>query len=79
MEAIRHIQTVENGFIHVNLPERFWGQEVEIIVLPAPQTIPPVESKHSLRGCLKQYAQPALIAQEPDAWPLAASDKHESR
>lgn len=79
MEAIRHIQTVENGVIHVQLPERFWGQEVEIIVLPAPQTIQPVRGRHSLRGCLKQYAQPDLIAQESEAWPAAASDKHEPR
>lgn len=40
MEAIRHIQTVENGEIHLQLPQQFWGQEVEIIVLPAPQQIP---------------------------------------
>ena len=38
MEAIRHIQTVKNGEIHLQLPQQFWGQEVEIIVLPAPQT-----------------------------------------
>ncbi|TCT19689.1 hypothetical protein [Thiobaca trueperi] len=79
MEAIRQIQTVENGTVHIQLPELFWGREVEIIVLPAPQSIQPVKSSHSLRGCLKQYAQPDLIAQEPDAWPVTASEKHEPR
>ena len=33
MEAIRSIQTVNNGEIHLQLPKQFWGQEVEIIVL----------------------------------------------
>lgn len=36
MEAIRNIQTVKNGEVHLQLPQQFWGQEVEIIVLPAP-------------------------------------------
>lgn len=80
MEAIRHIQTVENGEIHLQLPKQFWGQEVEIIVLPAPQQPPqPVSSKKSLRGCLKRYAKPELMAQEQDAWPTVVSEKHEHR
>lgn len=37
MEAIRSIQTVKNGEIHLQLPKQFWGQEVEIIVLTSPQ------------------------------------------
>jgi len=37
VEAIRSIQTVANGEIHLQLPKQFWGQEVEIIVLPSPQ------------------------------------------
>ena len=73
MEAIREIQTVENGEIHLRLPEQFWGQEVEIIVLTAPQA----DSRHvtpskSLRGCLKHYAKPELIPQEQYAWETAA-------
>jgi len=80
MEAIRKIQTVENGEIHLQLPKQFWGQEVEIIVLSAPeQTLQPVIRKKSLRGCLKHYAKPDLIAQEQDAWQSAVSEKHEHR
>jgi hypothetical protein len=80
MEAIRSIQTVENGEIHLQLPKQFWGQEVEIIVLPAPQqTPPPIPRKKSLRGCLSRYAKLDLITQEQDAWPTVASEKHESR
>lgn len=80
MEAIRKIQTVENGEIHLQLPKQFWGQEVEIIVLSASeQTLQPVIRKKSLRGCLRRYAKPDLIAQEQDAWPAAVSEKHERR
>lgn len=33
MEAIRRIQTVQNGEVHLQLPKQYWGQVVEIIVL----------------------------------------------
>jgi hypothetical protein len=80
MEAIRSIQIVENGEISLQLPKRFWGQEVEIIVLPLPQqTPPPITRKKSLRGCLKHYAKPNLIPQEQDAWQTMVSDNYEHR
>lgn len=73
MEAIRSIQTVENGEIYLHLPKQFWGQEVEIIVLPLPQqTLQPIARKKSLRGCLIQYAKPDLIPQEQDVWQTVA-------
>ncbi|WP_347989541.1 hypothetical protein [Methylomonas sp. AM2-LC] len=37
MEAIRNILTVKNGEVHLQLPQQFWGQEVEIIVLAMQQ------------------------------------------
>ena len=80
MEAIRKIQTVTNGEIHLKLPPQFWGQAVEIIVLPAPQAIAQSPAgKKSLRGRLKSYANPDLIAQEQEAWQAVAREKHESR
>ena len=80
MEAIRHIQSVENGEIHLRLPQRFWGQEVEIIVLPAPRAAESaIPAKRSLRGGLKTYANPGLMAQEDDAWALALGTKYEPR
>lgn len=68
MEAIRNIQTVKNGEVHLQLPKQFWGQEVEVIVLAMqqPATLPP--HKKSLRGALKQYANPALMDKEQSAW-----------
>ena len=52
MEAIRKIETVKDGQVHLQLPKQFWGQEVEIIVLSAPQQVSTMRKK-SLRGCLK--------------------------
>lgn len=80
MEAIRNIQTVTNGEVHLQLPQQFWGQEVEIIVLSAPlANAQPLTNKRSLRGSLKPYARPELIATEQDAWQAAAGGKHEPR
>lgn len=80
MEAIRNIQIVKNGEVHLQLPQQFWGQEVEIIVLPAPRTATQSSAqKRNLRGSLKAYARPELIAQEQEAWQTAAGEKHEPR
>ena len=80
MEAIRHIQTVKNGQVHLQLPKQFWELEVEIIVLPVSQYIKQSATpKKSLRGCLKCYAKPELIAQEQDAWQTAVGEKYEHR
>ncbi len=81
MEAIRSIQTVANGTIYLQLPKQFWGQEVEIIVIPSLQQVmqQPTTRKKSLRGSLKRYAKPALMAQEQDAWQSVASEKYAHR
>ena len=80
MEAIRSIQVVADGVIHLQLPKQFWGQEVEIIVLPAPKHMMQTSTrKKSLRGSLKRYANPALMAQERDAWQAALGEKYAPR
>ena len=76
MQAIRTIQTVKEGQVHVHLPMQFWGQQVEIIVLSASQQEHRAIQKKSLRGCLRQYANPALIAREHEAWQDAVSEKY---
>jgi hypothetical protein len=80
MEAIRKIQSVENGQIHLQLPEQFWGQDVEIIVLAVQPTATATASKvkNSLRGSLKCYADPAKMEIEPSAWldSVEESDEH---
>jgi hypothetical protein len=77
MQAIRKIQTVENGELRVQLPPQFWGQQVEIIVLSTPQQEQEGHPrKPSLRGCLHHYANPSLISREHKAWQDAVSDKY---
>ena len=80
MDAMRVIQKVENGQVCLQLPDCFWGQEVEIIVLRASSAAAPdaTASRNSVRGSLKRYAKPELISSESEAWALAASAKHES-
>lgn len=68
MEAIREIKMVKNGEVHLQLPKQFWGKEVEVIVLAMQQPAMPPVSKKSLRGSLKRYANPALMAEEQTAW-----------
>ena len=80
MEAIRSIQTVANGAVYLQLPRQFWGQEVEIIVLPSvKQAMQPSTRKKSLRGSLKRYANPALMEQEQDAWQASVGEKYAPR
>ena len=79
MEAIREIHTVKEGEVRVHLPAQFWGQQVEIIVLPAPRQKQSFSPKKSLRGCLHQYANPALIAKESEAWQETVSEKYDVR
>jgi hypothetical protein len=76
MNALRTVQQVHDGQIHLHLPKQFWGQQVEIIVLSAVQQEDRQEAAASLRGCLRQYADPSLASQEDAAWPAAAEEKH---
>jgi hypothetical protein len=78
MEAIRTIQTVTEGEVHLTLPKSFWGKQVEIIVLAtnlADQ--PPSKGKKSLRGALGHYAKPERMADESNAWLESVKDNHE--
>jgi hypothetical protein len=77
MEAIREIQTVKNGVVQLQLPQQFWGREVEIIVLATQPTVTQSTAKKSLRGALKHYANPALMEKEQSAWLDSAGDNDE--
>lgn len=77
MEAIRNIQIVKNGEVHLQLPKQFWGQEVEVIVLAMQHPAKPQLIKKSLRGALKQYANPALMDKESSAWLDSAGENDE--
>jgi|GEM_PF-1765573 len=69
MQAIRTIQNITQGELHLSLPESFWGKQVEIIILTTDTQEPqPLNPRKSLRGALKQYAKPERIADESAAW-----------
>ena len=76
MKALRTLKQVQNGQVNLHLPKQFWGQQVEIIVLSVAQQKEREEAGTSLRGCLRQYANPSLAAQEEGAWGAAAEEKH---
>jgi hypothetical protein len=77
MFAIREIQTVENGELHLQLPQEFWGKSVEVIVLSATIDPTPIPKK-SLRGILKQFAQPERLTQEKMAWQSVLEEKYDT-
>ncbi len=74
MNAIHTVQTAHNGLINIQLPEKYWGKEVEIIVLPVQHKN--TTQKKSLRGCLSQYANPTLTDSENNAWLTVMEEKH---
>ena len=78
MKALRTLKQVQNGQVNLHLPKQFWGQQVEIIVLSVAQEKGHEEAGTSLRGCLRQYANPSLAAQEEEAWAATAEEKHGS-
>ena len=79
MQAIREILTVEQGQVTLHLPHTLWGQQIEIIVLPVQQQDPQSFPKKDLRGCLRQYAKPELMATEQAAWLEAVREKYVPR
>ncbi|GHT35595.1 hypothetical protein FACS189427_05220 [Planctomycetales bacterium] len=65
----------------LDLPSELLGQDVEVIVLPSvkqPQE-KPVAGKPfvSIKGALKEYANPEIRKHERDAWANAAIEKEE--
>lgn len=62
-----------------HLPPAFWGQQVEIIIVPTRNQNEKIFRKKNLRGCLRQYAKPDLIGREAEAWQDAVKEKHVPR
>ncbi len=59
-----------------NLPESLRNRNVEVIILPASVAKDDKRRRKSLKGSLRQYANPDLIPLEKEAWPEAAAEKH---
>ncbi len=79
MEAIRTIIDAERLVTVIDLPESMRNREVEVIVLLRADEKKEHDDRHALRslkGCLHEFADPALQALEEGAWERAAVEKH---
>jgi len=75
MEAVREIIDADSLMPVIALPDYMKNQKVEVIVLSiSPETTrKPVKS---MKGFLREYANPALIEKEKDAWGIAVKEKY---
>jgi hypothetical protein len=76
MEAYREIIDASRLMSVMNIPNRLQNSRVEVIVLPLQSATTLVQSAESMMGCLKDYANPALIEQEKSAWELHLKEKY---
>jgi hypothetical protein len=59
-----------------DLPNALMGGKVEVIILPVQEPHITSVKKGSAFGCLRQFADPSLIAGEHGAWERAAIEKY---
>lgn len=78
MESFRYISTIQSGRLVIENLGQFSGKKVEIVITPLDdnQHRQSDEPRHKVRGSLKAYANPSLIAQEESAWAVAIGEKH---
>jgi len=74
MKAIRKIIDANQLSSIIDLPDTMRNQKVEIIILPTTENI---HQPQSMKGILKKYANPKLIAQEKSAWENAIIKKYD--
>jgi hypothetical protein len=79
MEAVRTTIDAERLATVIDLPESMRHREVEVIVLLQTEEKKKNEDRQALRnlkGCLNEYADPALKELEEGAWERAAVEKY---
>jgi hypothetical protein len=76
MEAIRKIIDAQHLLTIIDLPEHMKDGRVELIILPIAESEPRVSATKSMKGFLREYANPSLAEQEKEAWGRVAADKH---
>ncbi|GHT10235.1 hypothetical protein AGMMS4956_01260 [Bacteroidia bacterium] len=76
METIREIMDVERLGTVMSIPTWMQNIKVEVIVLPLVQKNTAVHKPKSMMGFLKNYANPALVKQEKDAWAIHLQEKY---
>ena len=78
MEAIRKIVESSKLLSVMDLPESMRIGRLEIIVMPLIDESKPKESKKSMKGFLKDFADPSLVMKEKGAWERSVIDKYGS-
>ena len=69
MEVIRKILNVDTLSPIINLPWKSKDMKVEVIIIPLMEKESQgIISFKKLKGCLKEYANPALLEKESTAW-----------
>ena len=70
MEVVRKIVSADVLSPFIDLPWRYKGLQVEVIIKPQIKEKPRQHevSVEILEGCLKEYANPALWEKEQNAW-----------
>ena len=68
MEAIRKIVDSAKLSSVIELPKSMQLGRVEIIVMPLLDEKHSPKSAKSMKGVLKNFANPTLVAQEKDVW-----------
>jgi hypothetical protein len=76
MEMIRKIMPAQQLLPIMHIPPQMKNSQVEVIVLPMIGTKEPAHVARNMKGYLKQYANPALIEQEKNAWTINVKEKH---
>ncbi|MCL2073891.1 MAG: hypothetical protein FWH18_08225 [Marinilabiliaceae bacterium] len=74
MEAIRTIVNADVLAPIINLPWQSNYKKVEIFVMPIKEKLS-LKSK-SMKGCLKEYANPTLWDEESSAWENHIAEKY---
>jgi len=62
-----------------DLPISLRNRNVEVIIMPADNVGDQTHTRKSTKGCLKKYANPALIQLEKNAWAKAVEEKYADR
>ena len=77
MEAVRKIVDADVLSPAIDLPWKTKNMQVEVIVFPLNEVIKPrATTGKNLKGCLKEYANPAFWEKETYAWENQIIEKY---
>ncbi|MDR3350843.1 MAG: hypothetical protein LBN98_04255 [Prevotellaceae bacterium] len=76
MEIIRKIMQAEQLSPVMYIPPQMQDKRVEVIVLPVVEAATSSPATDNMKGYLKQYANPALMEQEKNAWAMNLKEKY---